>query len=1350
MRLSTAQQTPEVAVRGWDGTIKGRFAAGPRQTIPLDGTFSHRTGDWGPSDWAVFNGSAWEKVDNSDLPTGRFATLDNCGNLMDSGRVICPTEDSGGGKPPRLVIDPEGNTFTYVLNSVGDLIHAEGKGRQSGAVIFADYDYSELGQLRYITNTPDSNGYRRVDAAGYYTNGPQNGYLREWTVDTQGPTLTTAYEYDSLGNVTRLITPRGTDWIFIRNTEGRCVRSQTPTNLTARCSTDYFYDAADNLVQTVRDVLDQNDSKLGTMLCVMAHDELDRCVSQATQVSIKHFITNRFVYDANGNLTASLSPEAANGHDPDNLAAFSYDERNLLFRKTQGPAGTGGIRYEYSYSLDCRARRLIVTDSTGLSSQPRVSTFGHDGFDRCVNVTDAMGNVTTRAYGALNELVYQRLDGETNDVPGGALNRRLAEIRYEYDFLSRPTHIHSGFFDPVTGLSLSDGESTVSFTYAPNSACISSTDDNGHTTSFGYDTVGRLTTITDAKANATTCAYDADGNVLSVSSVERADLGGAAEEFSRTFSYDALDRCVRWSDNVTNTVQYAYDSFGNCVRSLDARGHLSGASFDYAGRCTLAVADLDLDGALDFAADAGRTFTWDDNSRLIAVTDDNTNTTTSTYDSLNRWTLIQRPQGSTARRGYNTADNIETNIDANGTMVVASFDALDRCVRRDITPASGVIGSTTFETFAYNGQSRCVAASNDLSFVRFDFDSLGDCVRSTQDGLATACSFDGSGNCLSMTYPSRQLVIYTYDGLDQVSTIATAPFGQVPATLATWAYEGPHRVGRITRGNTVNTRITWDGFLNPANASGDFGWRQVSGVNHQIAGGGAIIDRRGCAYDQNQNKILRAQLSPFFAGGSLATNQFGYDSLDRLRLAINSKGASVKRNDYILDGNGNRQVVTNSGVPQLYSMDATIPPGDFQADQYTTTPFGSQQYDANGNLVFRSSAAGAFQYKYDYADRLVEVDSFATGTAQPVVSFSYDAIGRRISKTDYPPAPAAPVTTQFIYDGRDTDSDGDGILEERVSGIVSRVFCWGRNDRYQEGGDNESVRCPIAIINPSGQPLYTHADELGNALALTDATGHVLERYDYDDYGFPTFLSADGSPLVDGGGLPVTASPQGNPFLFHSMFWDEESGLYCSSRREPSLGVAFECKQAMFVDPATGRRTSRSRSADGLMFNVVNPRAARLSQGSGCASSDCLGQSDLSFSGDNPWSARTIYTEWAAGPRHYDDLRISDCDDHDPKRHHPSACRTTLGFGVIVVTGDGADLCAFQKGDRPTQAQFATLIDSMVNRSDDRRLIGLRQYDPGLVYSPGDTTIYNSSLYKPKAKPITFPKTITGHVTLIK
>jgi hypothetical protein len=74
------------------------------------------------------------------------------------------------------------------------------------------------------------------------------------------------------------------------------------------------------------------------------------------------------------------------------------------------------------------------------------------------------------------------------------------------------------------------------------------------------------------------------------------------------------------------------------------------------------------------------------------------------------------------------------------------------------------------------------------------------------------------------------------------------------------------------------------------------------------------------------------------------------------------------------------------------------------------------------------------------------------------------------------------------------------------------------------------------------------------------------------------------------------------------------------------------------------------------------------------------------------------------------------------------------GVGLLVVSSIARPARAivtrpilktfFESGDKPTQQQFATLIDSSVNLVDDRKLIGLRAYDPKTSYTVGDTVVF--------------------------
>lgn len=54
----------------------------------------------------------------------------------------------------------------------------------------------------------------------------------------------------------------------------------------------------------------------------------------------------------------------------------------------------------------------------------------------------------------------------------------------------------------------------------------------------------------------------------------------------------------------------------------------------------------------------------------------------------------------------------------------------------------------------------------------------------------------------------------------------------------------------------------------------------------------------------------------------------------------------------------------------------------------------------------------------------------------------------------------------------------------------------------------------------------------------------------------------------------------------------------------------------------------------------------------------------------------------------------------------------------------------FERGDKPTEGQFATLIDSCFNLIDDVMLLGLRSYDSLKLYNSGDTVVYNGDIYQ--------------------
>ena len=54
-----------------------------------------------------------------------------------------------------------------------------------------------------------------------------NGYLKERIIDSPGFGLTTTYEYDCLGRITRTVDPRGADTLYEFNALDQVVRAQS-------------------------------------------------------------------------------------------------------------------------------------------------------------------------------------------------------------------------------------------------------------------------------------------------------------------------------------------------------------------------------------------------------------------------------------------------------------------------------------------------------------------------------------------------------------------------------------------------------------------------------------------------------------------------------------------------------------------------------------------------------------------------------------------------------------------------------------------------------------------------------------------------------------------------------------------------------------------------------------------------------------------------------------------------------------------------------------------------------------------------------------------------------------------
>ena len=141
----------------------------------------------------------------------------------------------------------------------------------------------------------------------------------------------------------------------------------------------------------------------------------------------------------------------------------------------------------------------------------------------------------------------------------------------------------------------------------------------------------------------------------------------------------------------------------------------------------------------------------------------------------------------------------------------------------------------------------------------------------------------------------------------------------------------------------------------------------------------------------------------------------------------------------------------------------------------------------------------------------------------------YDAAGRRLWTWD-----GSSGTNWFVYDGVHVVAD----LNE--AGGMVRSYVWG------PGIDN---LLSMTSYGASTNTYYALKDHLGSVLAMTDASGNIVESYKYDAWGRTTSYGSSGGEL--------NSSAIGN--------------RYCWQGREYSFRTGFYYFRARWADPVTGR-----------------------------------------------------------------------------------------------------------------------------------------------------------------------------------
>ena len=106
-------------------------------------------------------------------------------------------------------------------------------------------------------------------------------------------------------------------------------------------------------------------------------------------------------------------------------------------------------------------------------------------------------------------------------------------------------------------------------------------------------------------------------------------------------------------------------------------------------------------------------------------------------------------------------------------------------------------------------------------------------------------------------------------------------------------------------------------------------------------------------------------------------------------------------------------------------------------------------------------------------------------------------------------------------------------------------------------------------------------------MAVTDACGLVVERYEYGDYGEPNFFDSSGGS--------IGASAIGNPYLFTGRRYDPETGWYnYGNRYFDSTAGRFITRDNSVIIPPIWIRPIPTGSMQAMMLQNHLSRLCRV------------------------------------------------------------------------------------------------------------------------------------------------------------
>jgi len=416
------------------------------------------------------------------------------------------------------------------------------------------------------------------------------------------------------------------------------------------------------------------------------------------------------------------------------------------------------------------------------------------------------------------------------------------------------------------------------------------------------------------------------------------------------------------------------------------------------------------------------------------------------------------------------------------------------------------------------------------------------------DGQTLSLGYDTGGRLSTLTLPGSQTLTYAYDATKGI--------------LSSIALPGENNLSYAFDGVVLKT-TTWSGTIaGSVSRNYENNFRVVSQSVNNADTINFGYDNDGLLTSAGAETITRSAQNGLITGSTLGavTDSRTYSTFGELSTyTANVSGSPVFSTTYTRDklGRITQKVETISGVINtfVYTYDTA---GRLTDVQQNGTVVAHYTYDTNGNRLSAADTTGTVNGTYDAQDRLTQYGN---------LQFTYTANGELLTKSN----PTLGQTATFSYDVlgnlKSANLPGGTLLEYVVDGQNRRI---GKklNSTLAQGFLYQNQLNPVAELDGTGAVVSRFvygtkanvpdlmirggvtyrivSDHLGSPrLVVNTATGEIVQRIDYDEFG----------------NITQDTNPGFQPFGFAGGLYDQQTGL-----------VRFGVRD---YDPQVGRWTGK-------------------------------------------------------------------------------------------------------------------------------------------------------------------------------